>query len=177
MTEFADLAFDAVGQFLQPAAKHLVIVASACIPCNVSALAVGEGWPLIAHVLRIIHAAGNHAQRAGHEFAGARASSSMTCHIIHVAMPPALEPRGQVRFSAREIRVGDTDVLETKVPAPSLDRERKARNVVTGFRHRPNLNNMDTKPTLLPLASEDATLALGAALAKGALPGRTLFLS
>jgi tRNA threonylcarbamoyladenosine biosynthesis protein TsaE len=36
---------------------------------------------------------------------------------------------------------------------------------------------MDTKPTLLPLASEDATLALGAALAKGAVPGRTLFLS
>jgi tRNA threonylcarbamoyladenosine biosynthesis protein TsaE len=29
----------------------------------------------------------------------------------------------------------------------------------------------------LPLASEEATLALGAALAKGALPGRVLFLS
>ena len=36
---------------------------------------------------------------------------------------------------------------------------------------------MTEKPTRLPLAAEDATLALGAALAKGAQPGRVLFLS
>ncbi len=36
---------------------------------------------------------------------------------------------------------------------------------------------MTAKPTRLPLASEDATLALGAALAKSALPGRVLYLS
>ena len=33
------------------------------------------------------------------------------------------------------------------------------------------------EPTRLPLASETTTLALGAALARGALPGRVLFLS
>lgn len=36
---------------------------------------------------------------------------------------------------------------------------------------------MNATPTRLPLASEDATLALGAALATGAKPGRVLFLS
>ncbi len=36
---------------------------------------------------------------------------------------------------------------------------------------------MNPTPPRLPLASEAATLALGAALAKGALPGRVLFLS
>ena len=36
---------------------------------------------------------------------------------------------------------------------------------------------MTPGPPQLPLASEEATLALGAALAKGALPGRVLFLS
>ena len=36
---------------------------------------------------------------------------------------------------------------------------------------------MNPKPARLPLASEDATLALGAALAKGALAGRVLYLS
>ena len=36
---------------------------------------------------------------------------------------------------------------------------------------------MTPKPTRLPLASEEATLALGAALAAGARPGRVLFLS
>ena len=36
---------------------------------------------------------------------------------------------------------------------------------------------MTQTPTRLPLATEDATLALGAALASGALPGRVLFLS
>ena len=36
---------------------------------------------------------------------------------------------------------------------------------------------MTENPTRLPLAAEDATLALGAALAKGAQPGRVLFLS
>ena len=36
---------------------------------------------------------------------------------------------------------------------------------------------MTPGPTRLPLASEKATLALGAALAAGALPGRVLFLS
>jgi tRNA threonylcarbamoyladenosine biosynthesis protein TsaE len=36
---------------------------------------------------------------------------------------------------------------------------------------------MNASPTRLPLASEDATLALGAVLAKGAKPGRVLFLS
>lgn len=36
---------------------------------------------------------------------------------------------------------------------------------------------MPPKPSRLPLATESATLALGAALAGGALPGRVLFLS
>ena len=36
---------------------------------------------------------------------------------------------------------------------------------------------MNATPTRLPLASEEATLALGAALAAGAQPGRVLFLS
>jgi tRNA threonylcarbamoyladenosine biosynthesis protein TsaE len=36
---------------------------------------------------------------------------------------------------------------------------------------------MNATPTRLPLASEEATLALGAALATGAQPGRVLFLS
>ena len=36
---------------------------------------------------------------------------------------------------------------------------------------------MTPNPIRLPLASEDATLALGAALAKGARPGRVLYLS
>jgi len=36
---------------------------------------------------------------------------------------------------------------------------------------------MNATPTRLPLASEEATLALGAALAAGAKPGRVLFLS
>ena len=36
---------------------------------------------------------------------------------------------------------------------------------------------MTPEPTRLPLATEAATLALGAALAKGAQPGRILFLS
>ncbi len=36
---------------------------------------------------------------------------------------------------------------------------------------------MTQTPTRLPLATEEATLALGAALATGALPGRILFLS
>ncbi len=39
------------------------------------------------------------------------------------------------------------------------------------------MSNAPPKPPRLPLACEDATLALGAALAKGALPGRVLFLS
>ena len=36
---------------------------------------------------------------------------------------------------------------------------------------------MNATPTRLPLASEEATLALGASLATGAQPGRVLFLS
>ncbi len=36
---------------------------------------------------------------------------------------------------------------------------------------------MTPKPTRLPLATEEATLALGSALAKGAMPGCVLFLS
>ena len=50
------------------------------------------------------------AQRARHQLGGPRALQAVARHVLHRAVPAALEPRRKPRLGAGEIHVGHTDL-------------------------------------------------------------------
>ena len=77
----------------------------------------------------IVDARGDHAQRAGHEFSRPRASGSVLCHIIHLAMKTRAQPLAQARFGVAQIDVRYPDFLKSKLPTPFPNLPREQRQV------------------------------------------------
>jgi hypothetical protein len=72
-------------------------------------------------IVQVVHAARDHAQRAGLELGRARAERAVARHILHLAMPALREPLQQPRLRRAEIGVGDADRLEAELASPGLD--------------------------------------------------------
>jgi tRNA threonylcarbamoyladenosine biosynthesis protein TsaE len=94
-------------------------------------------------------------------------------------VPPEREPLRKARLGGCEIAVGDPDFLKAELGTPPLhvSRERReigrAKAIRLNLLHNPNLK----APRLTRfLADEDATLDLGARLARTAKPGLLIFL-
>src|SRR5688572_13702472 len=113
---------DAVGELLQPAAQHLVVVAAQRVARDVRPFAVGERAPRVRVVAgAVVHARGDHPQRAGDEFVGARALVTVPRHVVHRPVLALREPVAQVRLVVAEFDAGDADLLEAEFAAPLLD--------------------------------------------------------
>ena len=70
---------------------------------------------------QVIEARGNHAQRSLNKLSGPSSKDTVTCHIIHFAVAPRVEPCDQSRFLGRKLGVGDTGIREPKLASPAAD--------------------------------------------------------
>ena len=119
IVESTCLRRDAVGQLLQSAAKHLVIVAPERITRHVCAFRCFHyRLRRMRFARQVVHANHDDPKRPWHELAGPAAFHSMPCHIIHVAVPPAIKPCEQPRLGGRQVAVGNADLLEAQLRAP-----------------------------------------------------------
>ena len=124
VAEVSDRSMDACREPLELVAQHLVIVAA-------ERVARYERLGRIAQDLfavprrrgAVVHARGDHSQRARNERAGARPDGAVPCHIIHLAVSSRGEPLEQPLLRDVEIGVRDADLLETQcLPPPSYVR-------------------------------------------------------
>jgi tRNA threonylcarbamoyladenosine biosynthesis protein TsaE len=174
------LVRDAIRELLEPAAQHLVIVAAQRVTRYVRKRRIVEDRLRGARSgSKIVHAHRDDTQRPRHELRWPAPSQAMPCHIIHLAMPAAREPREESRLGSRQIAIGDADVLETEIGTPRFDVAGERRVVDAGSARNGNvLHNSHLRSSLeLFLPDEAATLALGAALAGTVRPGMAVFLS
>ena len=130
MAEGPDFGFDAVAEFLQAAAHHLVVVPAARIASDVRM----RRFPQLVldasgNVLQVVHAAGKHSHGAGNEVGRLRAERGMPSHIIHLAVPSHSKPFGEAAAGGGEVDVGDADGLEAELDAPLLDLIRERSHV------------------------------------------------
>ncbi len=122
ITEVADARLDPLGQLLQPATQHLVIIAAEGIARDKAEFGILDHRPGIARVRRqVVHARGDHGHGARTQRVGAAATLSVACHIVHVAVAAGVEPSLQPRLVLAQIRAGDADLLKAQLPAPGLD--------------------------------------------------------
>ena len=104
----------------------------------------------------------------------------MPCHIIHIAVPAAAEPREQTRLAFAQFAIGDSDLLKPKLGAPLPDVSSKRGEVIASAQlccsalHTPILNQPSR---IFPLAAEANTLALGHALGRVLVPGLVIYVS
>ena len=112
-----------IGQLLQSRPQHLVIVTPKRIAGNKRLVAIADDLPTILRYWHIVHAYGNHPQRARNEFRGASAPDAMFRHIIHFAMVALIQPLPQAALGLRPVSagIGNTDLLEPQFFTPDLD--------------------------------------------------------
>src|SRR6186997_3282376 len=93
----------------------------------------------------------------------------MACHILHLAVPAAVEPVEKARFLLGELGARDRNRVEAELAAPLpdafLDADARLRF------HAPMLEDLT-----LHLPDEAATLALGGAFAQALRPGLSVHL-
>jgi hypothetical protein len=70
---------------------------------------------------KVVHACGNHACRARHQFRGAGAAHSVACHVGHLAVKTVSQPREQPGFGARKIDAGHADLGKSELAGPVPD--------------------------------------------------------
>ena len=99
----------------------------------------------------------------------------MFVHIIHLPLAAGLQPGSQPSFGVGKARVGDANLVETKLLPPCFDLRSKrlkvsqtARRIIVLHAHS---EHDSEPPACLHLPDENATLAAGARLAAG-LPDR-----
>ena len=104
MAELAYRFADAIGQFLQTRAQHLVIITSTRIHRHNGFVWSRQAFELERlptrwnRLRQVIHACGNHADRARHQLRGPRALETMRGHIVHLAMKTPFKPVQQRGF-------------------------------------------------------------------------------
>lgn len=84
IAELANPLLNAFRQFLQFVAHQLVIVAAEGIARDVGErVMIQQLAGLLLRLRQVIHAHRNHADRAGHQLAGATAFAAMARHVLH----------------------------------------------------------------------------------------------
>ncbi len=73
-------------------------------------------WRRIAR--QVVHARGNHSQRAGNQLCRARAAQAVAGHVVHRAVPTVVQPRLKPRLGMREIHVTDPDLGKSQFVRP-----------------------------------------------------------
>ncbi len=122
IAERADRGGHAVGERLELAAQHAVIVAPKRVARHVGFARVAQDRCGIARALReIIESRADHANRSRDELGGPRPAHTVACHIIHFAVASRREPRRQSRLICREACVGDADLGEAQLAGPSAE--------------------------------------------------------
>ena len=120
--EGADGFFDAVGQFLQPVAHQLVIIAAQGIARDEGLRGVVEHIPAIARLgCLVVDASADDTQRAGHQLRRSRAFRPMFCHIIHRAMPARRQPFQQPHFRLWHVHARDSHSLKAEFFSPRFN--------------------------------------------------------
>ena len=104
----------------------------------------------------------------------------MFVHIIHLPVAAIREPCQQPRLSIGERGVGNTHLVETKLPTPHLDTcgqklqvSLTARRIIVLHAHS---EHDSEPPACLHLIDENATLTAGEQLAHALRPRMTIFL-
>ena len=91
---------DAIGEFLQPRAQDLVIVASQRIARHIGAVTVGQlvgSRTRIARPVRQPHA--DHAECSGHQFCRPGTHHAVPGHVVHTAVITGGQPVRKPLFS------------------------------------------------------------------------------
>ncbi len=147
VAERADRLSDARRQRLQPRAQHLVIVAAAGVDRHRRLLRLGQalpfdGLPAFRRVAwQIVHARGDHAQRARHQLGRAGALQAVRGHVVHAAVRAGREPGGEPRLGGGQIDVGHADLGKSKLRRPRAHLRQQLRAI-----HRLSL---DSHPPIL----------------------------
>jgi hypothetical protein len=74
-------------------------------------------WQLAGQV---VHARGDHAHRAGHQFSRARALEAVVGHVTHAAVEPGGQPGAQTRLGGRQVHPGHANLGKSQFAAPCL---------------------------------------------------------
>ena len=122
ITEVANARLDPLGQLLQPATQHLVIIAAEGIAGDKAEFGI------VDHLTRHRARAGagspcarRSRTRCRDAARGAAATLAVACHIVHVAVAAGVQPALQARLVLAQVRAGDADLLKAQLPAPGLD--------------------------------------------------------
>ena len=75
----------------------------------------------ILPVGQIVHAHGDHPDRARDQLLGPTAFAAMALHVVHLTVKFVTQPLGESRFGDRKIDVTDADLLKTESIAPAND--------------------------------------------------------
>ena len=176
VTKRANVLANAVAEFLQACAQHLVVVPPPRIQRH-NALAGPlqafefDGLPAVrGGGGQVIHTHGDHTHGAGHQLGRARTFEAVGGHISHVTMEPLGQPRHQPRLGRGQIDTRHANLGESELTCPLLN----LRKELTAAEHTPGI--VETRPAFSapPVAaasciqtwhSEDDTQAFAARLA------------
>ena len=108
-------------------AQHLVVVAAERVARDERLRRIGEHRVARARRRRpVVHARGDHADRAGNELGGPRAGRAVACHIIHRAVAARGEPVEQSALPRRRDRCRRCRFPGSRAPGPSGGCRRRA---------------------------------------------------
>lgn len=117
---------NALAEFGEPRAQHLVIVAAERVAGDVTRNRVGKRFMSVARLFgKVIHTRRDHAQGAGDQFLRSRAAQAMTLHVIHLAVELLGKPIDEMLSIGVKRNVTDADLLKAELDAPRLDLPRK----------------------------------------------------
>jgi hypothetical protein len=141
MAERADRIGQAIGELLQAAPRHLVIVAAAGMSAT-AACSGGRGAPFARLPVgrgvarQVVEPCGHDRERARHELCRPGPLQAVRRHVVHRAVKSVVQPCEQRGFGGGEIDAGDADLgkSELAAPAPQL-REQGLAVQDVGFVH------------------------------------------
>ena len=131
---FADL----IGQPLQTAPDHFVIIPSQRVTGDVSPFRCIERTPCrldpMGIIRGVIGADHHRSDSPGNQFSGACTAQSVALHIIHRSVASSIKPGQQTGFGIAKIHVSEPDAREPTSPRPVPDGLAQFRKVHTdGF--------------------------------------------
>jgi len=128
ITEITGGLLDARGQFLQPIAQHLVIVAPARVDRNHRGITVVQARKFALDPLRpigawpIVESRADRTHRPLQKLRRVRAQMRVALHVVHLAVPAGGEPFLQLVRRFRHVDCGNGDRTEPEFVPPALDR-------------------------------------------------------